>query len=77
MIDQIWLIYDDDGNEVLDYKETKQFVIDYFEIMGSKEVFNGPVFNRVFEAMDEDGGKTIEKGEMLSFIKKLNEYLQG
>ena len=44
--------------------------------MGSKEVFNGSVFDKVFAAIDIDGGKTIEKEEMMNFIKKLNEYLQ-
>jgi len=29
LIDQIWMIYDDDGNGVLDFDETKNFIIDY------------------------------------------------
>lgn len=36
MIDQVWVIYDDDGNNELDYEEAKNFIIDYMEIMGSK-----------------------------------------
>lgn len=33
MMDQIWCIYDDDENNVLDIHETKKFVVDYIAIM--------------------------------------------
>ena len=37
MVDKIWDVYDDDGNGVLDYDETRKFLIDYMKTVGIQE----------------------------------------
>ena len=75
MIDQVWVIYDDDGNDVLDIKEAKNFIIDYMEIMGSKKQFDERIFGKAFRETDVDCSGTIDRQEMVNFIKKLNEEM--
>ena len=36
-VDQIWDVYDADGNGVMDLEETKVFLRDYFEKFGKGE----------------------------------------
>ena len=35
MVNKIWAVYDDDGNGVLDYEETKRFILDYMKSIGA------------------------------------------
>ena len=75
MVDQVWVIYDEDGNNELDYKEAKNFIIDYMEIMGSNREFDERIFGKAFREYDEDCSGTIDRKEMIGFINKLNEEM--
>ena len=37
MVDKIWDAYDDDGNGVLDFDETRRFMVDYMQAVGAEE----------------------------------------
>ena len=83
MIDEIWAIFDEDKNGVLDYKEMVQFIELFMKHYGSPEdnnvaLFLGEVYEKpemnydyIFKSLDRDGSGTIEKSEMHNFLKDL------
>ena len=71
-VDEIWSRYDDDGNDYLDKDETKRFVQDTLKDMSSNDgAFNDADFDQCFMEFDKDGSGTIEKAEMVAFIKNV------
>ena len=71
VIDQIWYTYDIDKSGELDKEETKKFVQDTLENLGSGDEFSHEAFDEVFATFDEDDSGTVEKLEMVTFIKQL------
>ena len=70
-VDEIWNKYDDDGNGFLDKEETKHFVQDTLADMADGAGFNDEDFDQCFREFDKDMSGTIEKGEMVQFIKQV------
>lgn len=71
VIEEMWHIYDDDGNGELDYDETKQFIKDSLKAMTNEDCFNEKTFLRVYRILDTDGNGKINKEEMKLFLKNL------
>ena len=70
-VDEIWSKYDDDGNGYLDKDETKAFVRDTLSDMADGAGFNDDDFDQCFREFDKDNSGTIEKQEMVQFIKQV------
>ena len=68
-IDGIWLSYDSNGNGELTKEETRRFIFDVLREMSEDFQFSQEDFERCFKEFDTDGSGTIEKAEMLVFIK--------
>lgn len=60
-----------DKSGALDKEETKNFVRDTIGSLGKSDSFNDSAFEQVFNLFDVDGSGTIERPEMLSFVKQL------
>jgi hypothetical protein len=73
IIDQIWGTYDVDRSGALDKEETKKLVKDTLGNLGSGDEFSEEAFNEVFATFDKVGSGTVEKPEMVDFIKLLLE----
>jgi Ca2+-binding EF-hand superfamily protein len=71
-IDEIWIKYDTDKNGVLDREETRTFVRENFEALGTdRSLLEEDKFNAVFNNFDKDGSGGIDKSEMYKFIKSI------
>ena len=55
----------------LDKEETKKFVQDTLGNLGSGDEFSQEAFDEVFSTFDKDNSGTVEKSEMVVFIKQL------
>jgi Ca2+-binding EF-hand superfamily protein len=77
IIDELWDKYDDDNSGALDYSETKNFIRDSLSNLPGDKLgeeipeFNDHAFAEVFNTFDEDGSGTIEKDEMVAFLKHM------
>lgn len=73
-VDQIWDVYDDDGNGILDKEETRNFLYDYLKMIGANEdEFNDEVFDQIYGQIDEDGSGEIDKEELIDLLYVLNQ----
>ena len=71
-VDQLWVQYDTDGNGYLDRNETMRFVRDSMKEMGvSMEKLTDEDFEATFSEFDKDNSGTVEKNEMVAYMKKL------
>ena len=70
-VDDIWRDYDEDESGELDKEETRNFVFDTLKEMSDDFQFNIDDFEKCFKEFDADGSGTIEKHEMVIFIKKV------
>lgn len=71
-VDQLWVQYDTDGNGYLDRAETMRFVKDSMKEMGvSMEKLTDEDFEATFSEFDKDNSGTVEKQEMVAYMKKL------
>mgnify|MGYP002176595359 CR=1 FL=1 len=52
-------------------EETKKFVQDTLGNLGSGDEFSQEAFDEVFSTFDKDGSGTVDKKEMVTFIKQL------
>jgi Ca2+-binding EF-hand superfamily protein len=52
-------------------KETKKFVQDTLGNLGFGDKFSENDFDKVFSTFDKDGSGTVEKSEMVAFVKQL------
>ena len=52
-------------------EETKKFVQDTLGNLGSGDEFSDEAFDEVFATFDKDNSGTVEKNEMVVFIKQL------
>ena len=67
-LDQIWAIYDQDGNNFLDRKESTNFVVAYMKAMGEDEM-DPKGFEQMYQQVDADGSGYIQKAEIFDFLK--------
>ena len=70
-VEDIWSLYDVDGNGTLDKDETRQFVKNTLKEMDPTILFDDEDFDQCFKEFDQDGSGTIEKDEMAGFIKNV------
>ena len=70
-VDDIWSLYDVDGNGTLDKDETRMFVKQTLKEMDDSVEFLEDDFDQCFKEFDKDGSGTIEKDEMAEFIKQV------
>mgnify|MGYP001001311629 CR=1 FL=1 len=55
----------------MDKEETKKFVKDTLGNLSGGDEFSDEAFDEVFATFDKDGSGTVEKAEMVVFIKQL------
>ena len=73
-VEEIWGEYDKDRSGTLDREECQRFIMTTMsECMGPAAVqgFSVDDFNQAFDKFDLDGNGTIEKDEMVTFIRKV------
>ena len=74
-VEKIWSKYDADNNGYLDKNESKKFVKDTLDTLGSVVEsglpFDENLFEQYFREFDKDGNGRIEFGEMAQFIKRI------
>ena len=68
-VDQIWDVYDADGNGVMDFEETKVFLNDYMGKFGSGEKLSNRELKILFKEIDEDGSGELDKEEIIVLLK--------
>ena len=68
-VDQIWDVYDADGNGVMDFQETKVFLNDYMGKFGKGEKFSNRELKILFKQIDEDGSGELDKEEIIVLLK--------
>lgn len=71
IVNEIWDIYDTDGSGHLDMQEMKVFFEDFMPSMKHDFAISDEDFVKIFEDFDEDMNGTIQKREMVVFIKRL------
>jgi hypothetical protein len=69
VIEQIWSIYDIDNSGALDKKETKKLMMDTLGRLPHDQLYSEDVFSKTFTSLDKNGSGTIEKREMLPFVR--------
>ena len=70
-IDEIWEMFDDDGNGLFDIDETTAFIKHTLKEMGEQPVYNEADFHQCFKQFSRGGKGFITKTEMTIFIKKV------
>ena len=68
-VNDIWHDYDTNGDGILDKEETKAFVRETLQDMNDGKEFREADWMDCFKAFDKDGSGSIEKPEMVTFIK--------
>ena len=68
-VEQIWDVYDADGNGVMDFEETKVFLNDYMGKFGSGEKLSNRELKILFKQIDEDGSGELDKEEIIVLLK--------
>ena len=71
-VDDIWKDYGKKGSESLSREQTRKFVMETLVSMRDDEAFSDADFEACFKEFDLDGSGTIEKEEMVTFIKKVS-----
>ena len=68
-VDQIWDVYDADGNGLMDFEETKVFLNDYMEKFGTGEKLSKCELKILFKEIDDDGSGELDKEEIIELLK--------
>ena len=68
-VDQIWDVYDADGNGLMDFEETKVFLNDYMEKFGTGEKLSNRELKILFKEIDDDGSGELDKEEIIELLK--------
>ena len=71
-VDDIWKDYGKKGSDSLNKDETRKFVMETLSTMKDDEAFTEADFEACFKEFDLDNSGTIEKKEMVTFIKKVS-----
>lgn len=73
-VNQIWEVYDDDGNGVLDKEETRSFLQDYLKMMGGsvESEFDERKFEEIYAQLDADKSGEMDKDEMINLLFIIN-----
>lgn len=60
-VDQIWYVYDQDGNNELDFDEAGEFIAEYMEVIGLGKDHDRKTLREILRSFDEDKSETIDK----------------
>ena len=71
VVDEIWEMFDDDGNGTFDVDETTDFIKHTLTEMGESPEYSEIDFLQCFPSFTEHGKGYMTKLEMLIFIKKV------
>jgi len=71
-VNDIWKEYGKKGSDSLSKDQTRKFVMETLSDMRDNEAFTEADFEACFKEFDLDGSGTIEKKEMVIFIKKVS-----
>ena len=63
--------YDVENSDAFDKEETKKFVKETLGNLSGGDEFCDEDFNEVFSTFEKDGSGTVEKAEIVIFIKQL------
>lgn len=63
-MDQIWYVYDQDGNNELDFDEAGEFIAEYMEVIGLGKDHDRKTLREILRSFDDDKSETIDKQEM-------------
>ena len=69
-INDIWDHYDDDRNNLLEYKEAKRFLKDVMKESGMEKISSSEI-KKAFDDFDTDGSGAISKDEMKELVRML------
>mmetsp|Transcript_17329 Transcript_17329/g.21858 ORF Transcript_17329/g.21858 Transcript_17329/m.21858 type:complete len:93 (-) Transcript_17329:107-385(-) len=72
-VEDIWEEYDNDNSNTLDKEECRRFIYTTIREFGGQkavETLSDEDFDLTFALFDSDGNGTIDKGEMVKFIRK-------
>lgn len=69
-VDDIWKEYNTDKSGCLSKEQTRKFVMDTLSDMLDGNEFTEADFEACFKEFDKDGSGSIDKDEMVLFIKK-------
>ena len=70
-VDEIWEMFDDDGNGLFDSEETTAFIRHTLTEMGESPDYSESDFLACFQQFTKSGRGYITKPEMMIFIKKV------
>ena len=70
-VDEIWQMFDDDGNGTFDFEETTSFIRHTLMEMGESPEYLETDFLQCFKEFGRGGKGYITKQEMMIFIKKV------
>ena len=70
-VDEIWEMFDDDGNGTFDVDETTDFIKHTLTEMGESPEYSEADFLQCFPSFTEHGKGYMTKLEMMIFIKKV------
>ena len=71
VVDEIWEMFDDDGNGTFDVDETTDFIKHTLTEMGESPEYSEIDFLQCFPSFTEHGKGYMTKLEMMIFIKKV------
>ena len=66
LINEIWNVYDSDGNGYLDKKEAKMLFMDIYENQGQK--LDPRELNKIMQLIDENGDGRMDKEELRKIL---------
>jgi len=69
-VDDIWKEYNTNKSGSLNKEQTRKFVMDTLSDMQDGNEFTEADFEECFKEFDKDGSGSIDKDEMVFFIKK-------
>jgi Ca2+-binding EF-hand superfamily protein len=70
-VNNYWDIYDTDRSGQLDKDEARRFVAETLGLIGGSDDFSNDAFEQIFNNFDQDGSGTIEKDEMVGFLRSI------
>ena len=71
IVDDLWKQYDHDANGQLDLQETTDLVRSFMRLIDEEFECSDHDVQMFFTQLDKDGSGTIEKDEMLVYLRKV------
>ena len=71
MVDEIWNTYDVDNDDEMTVEEVRHFVKEYMPGFRAGFIYSEDDFEKIFNEIDVDGNKVVDRNELTEFIYKL------